>query len=212
MVVQSLTSIRDDQIISLPKPRQSGGKPLLDTLRLRQSSRDFDVRELDLDILSDLLWAAFGVNRPDGHRTAPSARNWQEVDVYVARKDGLYLLDPKSWTLKRILADDVRAATGMQDFVATAPLNLIYVADLSRTDSQDRQEQRFYSAIDIGFISQNVYLFCASQGLATVVRGLVDRKALAKLMGLRLEQRVIVAQTVGYPRGWRPFVRCGAVH
>jgi SagB-type dehydrogenase family enzyme len=201
MGVQSLNSVRDDQIISLPKPRQSGGKPLIDTLRLRRSSREFDVHELDVDILSDLLWAAFGVNRPDGHRTAPSARNWQEVDIYAALKDGLYLLDTKSWTLKRILADDVRAATGMQDFVATAPLNLIYVADLSRTDSQDRQEQRFYSAIDVGFISQNVYLFCASEGLATVVRGLVDRKGLAKLMGLRLEQRVIVAQTVGYPRG-----------
>lgn len=201
MGAQKPTAVRDDQIISLPKPRQSGGKPLLDTLRLRRSSREFDVRELDVDILSDLLWAAFGVNRSDGHRTAPSARNWQEVDIYVASKGGLYLLDPTSWTLKRLLSDDVRAATGMQDFVATAPLNLIYVADLSRTDSQDRQEQRFYSAIDVGFISQNVYLFCASQGLATVVRGLVDRKGLAKLMRLRLEQRVIVAQTVGYPRG-----------
>jgi len=138
MGAQKPTAVRDDQIISLPKPRQSGGKPLLDTLRLRRSSREFDVRELDVDILSDLLWAAFGVNRSDGHRTAPSARNWQEVDIYVASKGGLYLLDPTSWTLKRISSDDVRAATGMQDFVATAPLNLIYVADLSRTDSHRR--------------------------------------------------------------------------
>jgi SagB-type dehydrogenase family enzyme len=201
MDVQTAISARGSEIISLPKPRQSGGAPLLEALRMRRSSREFDNRELDLDVLSDLLWAAFGVNRPDGHRTAPSARNWQEIDIYAALKDGLYLLDPKNWTLKRILAEDIRAATGMQDFVATAPLNLVYVADLSRTDSQDRQEQRFYSALDAGFISQNVYLFCASQGLATVVRGLVDRRALAKLMGLRLQQRVIVAQTVGHPRG-----------
>lgn len=201
MDVQTAISARDSEIISLPKPRQSGGAPLLEALRMRRSSREFDNRELDLDVLSDLLWAAFGVNRPDGHRTAPSARNWQEIDIYAALKDGLYLLDPTNWTLKRISAEDIRAATGMQDFVATAPLNLVYVADLSRTDSQDRQEQRFYSALDAGFISQNVYLFCASQGLATVVRGLVDRRALAKLMGLRLQQRVIVAQTVGHPRG-----------
>jgi nitroreductase len=192
---------RSEVSISLQKPRQSGGLPLLDALRLRRSAREFDDRELEHGLLSDLLWAACGVNRPDGHRTAPSARNWQEIDVYTALKDGLYLLDPKSWALKRTLPQDIRSETGMQDFVGVAPLNLIYVADLSRTDSVDRQEQRFYSAIDAGFISQNVYLFCASQGLATVVRGLIDRKALATLMGLRPEQRVIVAQTVGYPKG-----------
>ena len=88
----------------------------------------------------------------------------------------------------------------MQDFVATAPLNLVYVADLARMSSSDRTEQRFYSAIDTGFISQNVYLFCASEGLATVVRGLVDRRSLAKLMQLRPQQRVIVVQTVGYAK------------
>ena len=193
-------SARTDVSISLPKPRQSGGLPLLDALRLRRSSREFDDRQLEQGLLADLNWAAWGINRPDGHRTAPSARNWQEIDVYVALNSGLYLLDPESWALKRSLAQDIRSATGMQDFIAAAPLNLIYVADLARTDSNDRQEQRFYSAIDAGFISQNVYLFCASEGLATVVRGLVDRRALAELMGLRLEQRVIVAQTVGYPK------------
>ena len=140
-------SARTDLSISLPKPRQSGGLPLLDALRLRRSSREFDDRQLEQGLLSDLLWAAWGINRPDGHRTAPSARNWQEIDVYVALNSGLYLLDPESWALKRSLAQDIRSATGMQDFIAAAPLNLIYVADLARTYSNDRQEQRFYSAI-----------------------------------------------------------------
>ena len=155
---------------------------------------------MSLDILSSLLWSAFGINRPDGHRTAPSARNCQEIDIYAATKAGLYLLDPKDWTLNLVLAADIRTATGMQDFVNAAPLNLVYVADFARMEAASRAEQRFYSALDAGYISQNAYLFCASQGLATVVRGLVDRKALASLMKLRPDQRVIVAQTVGYPK------------
>jgi nitroreductase len=109
-------------------------------------------------------------------------------------------LDGNNARAHQVLAEDIRAATGMQDFVGTAPLNLVYVADLARMSASDRTEQRFYSAIDTGFISQNVYLFCASEGLATVVRGLVDRRSLAKLMQLRPQQRVIVAQTVGYPK------------
>jgi SagB-type dehydrogenase family enzyme len=186
--------------IKLPLPKQAGGKPLLEALKDRKSTREFRNEDLNVKVLSNLLWAAFGLNRLDGHRTAPSAHNWQEIDVYLALKRGLYLFDPHANVLRRVLADDIRAATGMQDFVATAPLNLVYVADLARMSSSDRTEQRFYSAIDTGFISQNVYLFCASEGLATVVRGLVDRRSLAKLMQLRPQQRVIVVQTVGYPK------------
>jgi SagB-type dehydrogenase family enzyme len=186
--------------IKLPLPKQAGGKPLLEALKDRKSTREFRNDDLNVKVLSNLLWAAFGLNRLDGHRTAPSAHNWQEIDVYLALKRGLYLFDPHANVLRQVLADDIRAATGMQDFVATAPLNLVYVADLARMSSSDRTEQRFYSAIDTGFISQNVYLFCASEGLATVVRGLVDRRSLAKLMQLRPQQRVIVAQTVGYPK------------
>ena len=144
-----------------------------------------------MQTMSNLLWAAFGVNRSDGHRTAPSARNWQEIDIYVAMHDGTYVYEPRRHALHTVIDEDIRAATGMQDFVGAAPVNLVYVADLARMDAQDRTEQRFYSAIDTGFIAQNVYLFCASEGLATVVRGLVDRKQLAKVLRLRPEQRVI---------------------
>lgn len=186
--------------IGLPLPTRTGGRPLMEALAARKSSRDFASQQLDLLILSDLLWAACGINRRDGHRTAPSARNWQEIDIYVALARGLFLFDPRHSELDRILWDDIRALTGLQDFVGSAPVNLIYVADLAcMQETSDRDEQRFYSALDTGFIAQNVYLFCASAGLATVVRGLVDRKSLALKMGLRPEQRVIAAQTVGYP-------------
>jgi SagB-type dehydrogenase family enzyme len=185
--------------IKLPLPKQAGGKPLFEALKDRKSVREFRAEEPSTKVLSNLLWAAFGVNRLNRHRTAPSAHNWQEIDIYVALKRGLYLFDPHANVLRQVLADDVRAATGLQDFVGTAPVNLIYVADLARMSSSDRTEQRFYSAIDTGFICQNVYLCCASEGLATVVRGLVDRRSLAQLMRLRPQQRVIVAQTVGYP-------------
>jgi SagB-type dehydrogenase family enzyme len=199
MTALSKSSAPAPELIALPAARTSGGKPLLDALRARQSLREFSEQDMSLQDLSDLLWAAHGINRADGHRTAPSARNWQEIDVYVALKYGLFLHDPHAHSLKKILDQDIREATGMQDFVGTAPLNLIYVADLARMDAKDRTEQRFYSAIDAGFIAQNVYLYCASEGLATVVRGLVPRKELAQLMRLRPVQRVIVAQTVGYP-------------
>jgi nitroreductase len=185
--------------IKLPLPKRAGGKPLLEALNDRKSVREFRGEEPTLQVLSNLLWAAFGVNRLDGHRTAPSARNWQELDVYVTLERGAYLFDPRSNVLSLILAEDLRAATGLQDYVGTAPVNLVYVADLARMDTGDRTEQRFYSAIDAGFVSQSVYLFCASEGLATVVRGLLDRRTLAQRMRLRPSQRVIVAQTVGYP-------------
>ena len=186
--------------IALPEPTKSGGRPLMEVFAARMSCREFAPRDLEPGILSDLLWAACGINRHDGLRTAPSAHNWQGVDVYLAMARGLFLFDPCRAQLRPILGEDIRALTGLQDFVGSAPLNLIYVADLARMGNvADRDEQRFYSALDTGVIAENVYLFCASAGLGTVVRGLVDRRALALRMGLRPAQRVIAAQTVGYP-------------
>jgi nitroreductase len=187
------------EFVSLPAPRRQGGRPLLETLAGRHGARGFAARELSLQLLSDLLWAAYGINGPDNHRTAPSVHDWQEIDLYVALSGGVYLFDPQRCRLETVLAEDIRAMTGLQDFVATAPLNLVYVADLARMHGA-QTAKRFYSGIDAGRIAQNVYLFCASEGLETVVHDLVDRKALALKMGLRLEQHVIVAQTIGYPR------------
>lgn len=184
--------------ISLPPPQTDGGRPLMQVLKERKSSRDFAAEKLPLQLLSNLLWAAFGVNRPDGRRTAPSAMNWQEIDIYVATAEGLFLYDAKGNRLEAVLGLDIRPTTGTQSFAATAPLNLVYVADLSKAGSGADTE--LFTAADAAFISQNVYLFCASEHLATVVRGSIDRVALAKAMKLRPDQKIILAQTVGYPR------------
>jgi SagB-type dehydrogenase family enzyme len=179
----------------------NGGKPLMQVLKNRSSSREFSPEKLPIKTLSNLLWAAFGINRPDtGKRTAPSARNWQEIDVYAATSDALYLYDPKEHALDLILKEDIRAFTGRQGFVKIAPLNLIFVADLSKIGSENLEEKMFYAATDTGFISQNVYLFCASEGLATVVRAYIDKPALEAKMKLRADQKVILSQTVGFPK------------
>ena len=180
--------------ISLPKPQTEGGKPLMQALNERKSGREFSSEKLPPQVFSNLLWAAWGVNRADGRRTAPSASNRQEIDVYVVTSDGVSLFDAKNHRLEPVAAGDFRAATGGQPFVSQAPLNLVYVADQAKTKSSDT------AYIDTGFISQNVYLYCASEGLSTVVRGSVDRAALAKALKLRPDQLVTVAQTVGYPK------------
>jgi SagB-type dehydrogenase family enzyme len=187
--------------IQLPKPQMEGGKPLMQVLKERKSSREFSPEKLPSQILSNLLWAAFGINRPDsGRRTAPSATNWQEIDIYVAMADGLFLYDAEGHLLKPILKEDIRHLTGRQAFVKEAPLNLIYVADFSKKTRASNEDKEFYSVADTGFIAQNVYLYCTSEGLATVVRVMIDRPALAKAMNLRPEQKIILSQTVGYPK------------
>lgn len=187
--------------VQLPKPQAEGGKPLMQALKDRNSSRSFRADPLPLQVLSNLLWAAYGINRPDsGKRTAPSAKNWQEIDIYVATAEGLYLYDARGHMLKPVLPGDVRGLTGGQAFVREAPLDLVYVADFSRISGASAEDRDLYAAADTGFISENVYLFCASEGLATVVRGSIDRQALARAMKLRPDQRIILGQTVGYPK------------
>jgi SagB-type dehydrogenase family enzyme len=196
-----LASAQGLKPIPLPQPQLGGGKPLMQALKERKSTRSFSSEKLPMQTLGNLLWAAFGVNRPDtGQRTAPSAMNRQEIDIYVATADGLYLYDAKRNSLQPVLTNDVRAATGTQSFVKDAPLELVYVADYARMGGGTDEGNNLYAAADTGFISQNVYLFCASEALATVVRGSVDRTALAKTMKLRPEQKIILAQTVGYPK------------
>lgn len=187
--------------IKLPPPNLNRGKSLMQSLQARKSSRDFSTKKLPIEVLSNLLWAADGINRPEsGRRTAPSAVNWQEIDIYVAMADGLYLYNAKDHVLKPVVKQDVRALTGKQAFVKEAPVNLIYVADFSRMGGGSAEDRNFYAAADTGFISENVYLYCASEGLATVVRGSVDKEALAAAMKLRGNQKIILAQTVGYPQ------------
>jgi SagB-type dehydrogenase family enzyme len=196
-----LISAQESEIVKLPAPQMTGGRPLMDCLKARQSSRDFGPDKPSPQVLSNLLWAADGINRPDsGKRTAPSAVNWQDIDIYVSTADGLFLYLPKEHALKKILGEDVRAAMGTQEFVKSVPINLIYVSDYSKLARGTDEDKHFYSGAHTGFISQNVYLFCASEGLATVVRGLVDREAMAKTMMLRPNQHITLAQSIGYPK------------
>jgi SagB-type dehydrogenase family enzyme len=198
----STQSIAEDlKPIQLPKPQMDGGKPLMLALKDRRTTREFSPEKLPLQVLSNLLWAAGGINREDvGKRTAPSAHDWQEIDIYAATADGLFLYDPSANVLKPILPEDIRELTGKQPFVKTAPVNLVFVANYSKMSGASDEEKTFYSAADTGFISQNVYLFCASEGLATVVRGYVDKTELAKKMKLAPDQAVTLAQTIGYPK------------
>jgi len=187
-------------VVGLPKPQTEGGKPLMQALAERHSTREFDAAKLSPQVLSNLLWAAAGINRTDGRRTAPSANNHQEIDVYVATADGLFLYEPKEQRLRTILTEDIRGLTGTQDFVKSAPLNLVYVADYARMGSGSAESRLLFSGAAAGFISQNAYLFCASEGLATVVRASFDGPALAKAMKLRPDQHIVLSQTVGYPK------------
>ena len=188
--------------IALPPPQNAATTvTLIDALSKRRSTRDFSSRELSRDILATLLWCAFGVNRPDtGGRTAPSAHNWQEIEVFAALSDGAYRYDARRHTLQPVVNADLRAATGMQEFVGTAPLNLVYVADFGKMGDASAEDRTFYAAADAGFVAQNVYLCCAAANLACVVRGLVDRRKLAPALKLRADQRIVLAQTVGYPQ------------
>ena len=186
--------------VDLPPPRSEGGRPLTAALKLRRSSREYSDRPLPPQVLSDLLWSAFGVNRPSGDRTAPYWRHVMVIDVYAALTDGVWLYEPKAHSLLPHLKDDIRAETGLQDFVATAPLNLVYVAHGERMMDVPAEDRRLYASVDAGFIGQNVYLFCASEGLATVFRGAVDTVKLARALQLPDRQFVTFAQTVGYPR------------
>ena len=186
--------------LQLPKPQMDGGKPLMQVLKERKSVRTFSSQKLPEQTLSNLLWAAFGINRPDGRRTAPSASNRQEIDVYAITAEGAYLYDAKEHILKPVAAGDFRALAGTQDFVKDAPVNLVYVADTAKMGQGSEESRAMYSGADTGFISQNVYLYCTSEGLGTVVRASVDRAALAQALKLRPEQKIVLAQSVGFPK------------
>ena len=186
--------------VLLPPPAKHGGLPLMDALARRHSSRDFASAPLPLPLLSNLLWAAYGMNRADGGRTAPSALNAQEIDVFVALSSGAYLYDAAAHQLNLVAASDLRRVTGYQDFVDEAPLDLVYVSDHARMGMVPVAQRESYASTAAGAIAQNVYLFAASNDLATVIRAWIDRAAIADALGLTHDQQVLLSQTVGYPK------------
>jgi nitroreductase len=172
----------------------------MEALAKRHSSRDFARDALPLPLLSGLLWAAYGTNRNNGGRTAPSALNAQEIDVFVALPTGAYLYDARANALRLVAASDVRRVTGYQDFVDEAPMDLVYVADHARMRLVPAGQRESYAYAAAGAIAQNVYLYAASTGLATVIRAWIDRAAIADALGLTHDQQVLLSQTVGYPK------------
>jgi len=188
----------DLQPIQLSKPQMDN--PAIALLSKRSSSREFSSQPLPVEVLSNLLWAAWGINRPDGHRTAPSANNRQDIDVYVILPEGIYLYDAKSSQLKPILSGDRRALAGVQPFAKEVPATLVYVSDYSKLGGVSDEMRTLYAGAHTGFIAENVYIYCAAQGLATVVRAMVERPALAKTMKLGADQHITLVQSVGYPK------------
>jgi nitroreductase len=186
--------------IILPPPDKHGGLPLMDALAKRHSSREFARDALPLPLLSGVLWAAYGENRSGGGRTAPSALNAQEIDVFVALPSGAYRYNAAAHELHLVAASDLRRVTGYQDFVDEAPLDLVYVADHGRMRRVPVRQRTSYAAVAAGAIAQNVYLFSAGNGLATVLRAWIDRDAIANALGLTHDQEVLLSQTVGYPK------------
>jgi nitroreductase len=186
--------------IALPAPAKHGGLPLMEALAKRHSSREFAPDALPLPLLSGLLWAAFGANREDGKRTAPTAINAQEIDVFVALPTGAYRYDAAAHELQLVASGDLRRVTGYQDFVDEAPLDLVYVADHARMGLIPVGQRAAYAHVAAGAITQNVYLFCASNRLATVIRAWIDRETIANALGLTHDQQVLLSQTVGYPK------------
>jgi len=186
------------QDITLPEPQRHGGIPLMEAFNLRKTDRNFSSRELDEQLLSNLLWAANGINRSDGRRTAPSARNMQQIDIYLYRPDGVFLYMPKENLLKLIVAGDHRKEAAKQPFAQEAPLTMVFVANYDKMNGCDEECRALYGATDCGNVSQNVYLFCASENLHTVALGMIDRDAITKL--LKINGKPILGQPVGFPK------------
>ena len=187
------------ETVTLPPAQNTGGMPLMEAFQLRKSQRSFSSKELSSQQVSNLLWAAYGINRPEGLRTVPAAKEWYEYDIYVLKTDGWYLYEPKKHVLLKMGNEDLRIYGGTQDFVKAAPVILVFVADFERMTNTTDELRKFFSAVDVGYISQNVYLWSASEGLATIILGQVNKPKVHEVLKLKPAQQVILSQPVGYP-------------
>lgn len=197
---KAATEIPADSIIALLQPDKTLDVSLMQALSDRQSVREFADRQLSLEELSSLLWAANGINREDGRRTAPSAVNAQDIDIFVCMASGAYLYDAKQNQLARVTTQDLRQAVAAQQPVM-APVFLVLVADLSRYPeglAAQRELVTLFAAEDAGYVSANIGLYCAAAGLATVPRASMDKDALAAALQLTDSQVLLLNNPVGY--------------
>lgn len=199
-LIFSLIAISQELLpIKLLPPQTEKGKSLMKALEGRCTTREYSDRAMSLQDISNVLWAANGINRAkEMKHTAPTAVNWQEIDVYVVLGKGIYLYDPHDSTLYPVVKGDLREQAGTQEYVKTAPLNLIYVADYAKMKSAEEEKKESYASADAAFIAENVYLVCAAFNMGCVVRASVDREKLAVTMKLRAEQKIVLGQTVGF--------------
>lgn len=208
MIVPSFSMAQEAEVIKLPPAQMEGGIPLMNALKLRQSTRgNFGPEtKLSMQVLSNLLWAADGVNRTGGHRTAPSAVDWQNIDIYLLTADGVFIYDAINHALKVVSKEDARATAGLegagqmkQEFAKTAPLSLVFVGNMAKTKGMKYGGQDVgipWTYTGAGAIAQNVYLFCASEGLACILRAMLDEVQVAKTLKLGPDQKVLLTQTV----------------
>jgi len=187
------------ETIPLPPAQKTGGMPIMEAFQLRKSQRSFSSKDITQQELSNVLWAAYGINRPEGLRTVPAAKEWYEYDIYIIKADGWFLYEPKKHVLLKMGNEDLRVYGGNQDFVKAAPVILVYVADFNRMTNTTDELRKFFSAVDVGYISQNVYLYCASEGLATIILGQVDKVKVREVLKLKPNQQIILSQPVAYP-------------
>ena len=192
---QNLTTIK------LNSPNKDRGTSIMQALDNRHSTRNFSTEKLSLQDLSDLLWAANGANRPDGRRTAPTARNDQDIDLYAIMEEGVYIYDAKINELKPVVSGDFRSIVAdNQIAMKEAPIFLLIVSDISRFKGMDIEEQKRLGALDAGIVSQNINLFASGCGLVTVSRGYMNKEELIKVLKLSATQIPMLNNPVGYPK------------
>jgi len=188
--------------IQLPPPETSGGMPLMQALKNRMSTKEFTNKAIPREQISNLLWAAFGINRPEsGKRTAATAINCQDIQVFVVFEKAAYVYQAQEHCLVPAVNRDLRSLAATQDYAQVAPINLVYVSDQSKMPDSFKDKKPIYAAFHAGAISQNVYLYCASAGLGAVVRDSVDRAGLHEALNLREDQVIVMVQSVGYAPG-----------
>jgi SagB-type dehydrogenase family enzyme len=199
---------RVDTIKALPEPQKDLPFPLMQALENRRTKRKWTEAAVSEQDLSNLLWAACGITvratrTGKQKRTAPSAANCQEIRIFVALPEGLYEYDETNHTLVPRMNKDIRDKIGTQKMMKSAPVGIVFVSDYSRMKtylSKDDARKWFVSGTDAGFISQNIYLYCAAANLSTAVLGLVDREGLGRILGLSPHEKVVYTQVVGNNR------------
>lgn len=189
----------DAQTTQLPAPVATGGMPIMEAFAQRKSRREFNAAEIDPQTLSNLLWATAGINRTDdGKRTNPTAMNRQEISVYVFTAAGASLYEPSSHSLRMVAKGDFRQlVASRQDFVLLAPVSIVFVGDYEKFGMSDDKARQMV-AVDAGIACQNLNLFCAGAGLATVPRATMDTDGIRKVLGLTEMQEPIMNNPVGF--------------